>query len=210
VDIELAHQLFLFFGKEFEKLYGSDAVTPNMHLHCHLSECMYDYGTISSFWLFSFERYNGIMASLPTSKHYIEIQLMHQFITHDKALALQFDLLDLPDSSSQCFFSDDTQNTHLSKSLSNLFLLSVTELSGITTWSMSDYGDFPRETTCVSDGIDAVDHSMLVDMYRTIYPSIPISSEDVSQTYDKCSCVSYRGDLYGCVKDTHTKSSSHV
>ena len=50
-----------------------------MHLHCHLHECIKDYGPIYSFWLFSFEHYNGILGDFPTNKKSIGVQLMRRF-----------------------------------------------------------------------------------------------------------------------------------
>ncbi len=55
-DISVADALLLTFGRRFEHMYGSIAVTPNVHMHCHLMECVKDFGPINSFWLFSFER----------------------------------------------------------------------------------------------------------------------------------------------------------
>lgn len=79
-DIKIADNLLLKFCKSFEQLYGPNAVTPNIHLHCHLRECLLDYGPVYSFWLFSFERYNGILGQLPSNKRLIEKQLMQRFI----------------------------------------------------------------------------------------------------------------------------------
>ena len=52
----------------------------NMHLHCHLCECVLDYGPVYGFWCFSFERYNGILGSLHISNRQIEVQLMRKFL----------------------------------------------------------------------------------------------------------------------------------
>ena len=57
----LAHNYLLNFCKGFEQLYGKHRVTPNMHLHTYLVDCILDYGPVYSFWLFSFELYNGII-----------------------------------------------------------------------------------------------------------------------------------------------------
>ena len=48
-DILKADLLFVEFGERFECLYGKQAVTPNMHLHCHLKECVIDCGPVHSF-----------------------------------------------------------------------------------------------------------------------------------------------------------------
>lgn len=59
------------FCKLFENLYGTTKCTPNMHLSCHLVECIRDYGPVYSFWCFSFERYNGILGSYHKNNHNI-------------------------------------------------------------------------------------------------------------------------------------------
>lgn len=51
----------------------------NMHLHAHLQRCIFDFGPVYSFLLFSFERENGILGSFPTNKRCIEMQLMRKF-----------------------------------------------------------------------------------------------------------------------------------
>jgi len=57
-------------------LYGAEKCSPNMHLHLHLKQCILDYGTACSFWLFACERTNGFLSSLPNDHHLIEAQLM--------------------------------------------------------------------------------------------------------------------------------------
>jgi hypothetical protein len=54
-----AHQFLIEFCKKFEQLYGKKYVVVNMHLSCHLLECINDYGSIQGFWCFGFERFNG-------------------------------------------------------------------------------------------------------------------------------------------------------
>ena len=49
-------------------------------IHCHLKQCLLDYGPVHNFWLFSFERYNGILENLPSNNRSIEIHLMRRFI----------------------------------------------------------------------------------------------------------------------------------
>ena len=51
-----------------------------MHLHCHLAECIREHGPVYSFWLFSFERYNGILGAIHTNNHSVEVQMMRKFI----------------------------------------------------------------------------------------------------------------------------------
>ena len=72
----LLHQ----FCKRTERLYGKTVITPNMHMSCHLSECVFDYGPPHSFWLYAFERFNGIVGSLPNNNKSIEVQMMNRFL----------------------------------------------------------------------------------------------------------------------------------
>ena len=60
--------------------------TPNLHLHCHLKECMLDFGPATAYWLFACERLNGILGSVATNHHAIEAQLMKKFSTSQQAL----------------------------------------------------------------------------------------------------------------------------
>jgi hypothetical protein len=48
-------------NKLVEQKYGQEKISPNLHLCLHICECSLDYGPISSFWCFGFERMNGIL-----------------------------------------------------------------------------------------------------------------------------------------------------
>lgn len=85
-DVMSADLLFIKFGKQAEKMLTKTRITPNMHLHCHLDECIANFGSIYGFWLFSFERYNGLLGSIPTNKKTIEVQLMTKFLQADTLL----------------------------------------------------------------------------------------------------------------------------
>lgn len=50
-DVSLADALLLRFCKEFQSLYGPDSVTPNIHLHGPLVDCVCDYGLFGCFRL---------------------------------------------------------------------------------------------------------------------------------------------------------------
>ena len=80
-DIELKDRHLLEFCKKFERLYGKDLVTLNMHL---LKEILLHYGPFHSFWCFSFERFNGVLGSFHTNNSYVEIQLIRKFLSQTK------------------------------------------------------------------------------------------------------------------------------
>ena len=74
-DLKKADMLLLKFCRQFEELYGKSEVRINMHLHCHLKECIEDYGPIYSFWCFAFERYNGNLGSTATNNGQLKSSL---------------------------------------------------------------------------------------------------------------------------------------
>lgn len=111
-DIQLADALLQNFCKKVELLYGRSAVTPNMHMHGHLKEVIEDFGPLHAFWLFSYERFNGILGKYPNNNKSIEVQIMSKFAQESDSLLMLpptdfvddldmsslFDHLQLPDS----------------------------------------------------------------------------------------------------------------
>ena len=79
-DVTIADALLLHFCERIKRLYSGRFITPNIHLHYHLADCVKDYGPLQTFWLFSFERFNGVLGNQPTNNHAIEIQLMKRFL----------------------------------------------------------------------------------------------------------------------------------
>ena len=72
-DVCLADKVLVEFCTRFQHLYGGENTTMNMHLHCHLINSVLDYGPVCSCWLFSFERFNGILGGIPTNNRSIEV-----------------------------------------------------------------------------------------------------------------------------------------
>ena len=68
------------FCKEFEIIFGPEVCTPNMHMACHLKDCMSDYGLLSAFWCFSFERYNGVLENMNLSWISPEKQMLTELL----------------------------------------------------------------------------------------------------------------------------------
>ena len=69
----------LSFCHGFERLYGKQACTPNLHMQCHLKSCILDVGPIFSFLVLLLEYYNGILESMKMSWCAPELQLLHKF-----------------------------------------------------------------------------------------------------------------------------------
>lgn len=80
-DVDSADQYLVMLCTKFLGLYGPESCTPNMHLHLHLTNCVLDYAPVYSFWLFGFERFNGILGAYNTNNRNIEVQIMRVFAT---------------------------------------------------------------------------------------------------------------------------------
>ena len=93
-DIKVSDLLLNQFCKRIKRVFGSKFVTPNMHMHLHLADCLRDYGPLHAFWLYSFERYNGLLGNQPTNNRAIELQLIHRFERDN----LHIDLLSVAES----------------------------------------------------------------------------------------------------------------
>ena len=125
-DIVLADALILEFCKKMELLYGEASITPNMHMHCHLKEILYDYGPVQSYWLFSFERLNGFLGKLPNNNRLIEPQLMRRFL--QEKIVFSFPL---PNEFNELFEPMCTHNDRLVGSLSESVSFNASEQTEI-------------------------------------------------------------------------------
>ena len=74
-DVDKADMLLVEFCKKQQVLYGVQSCTPNMHMHCHLKECIMDVGPLHCFWCFSL---NGMLEKMQKTWQSPEIQLAHQ------------------------------------------------------------------------------------------------------------------------------------
>ena len=62
--LDEAHSRLLTVAHLIEENYGQEAITPNIHLSLHLTECCRDYGPLYSFWCYAFERLNGVLGKI--------------------------------------------------------------------------------------------------------------------------------------------------
>lgn len=180
-NVKLGDALLLQFCRRTEQLFGKECITPNMHLHCHLSECMMDYGPLHSFWCFAFERYNGILGSMPNNNRSIESQLMQRFLTENQALSYS-----IPDE-----FSEDLlpvfpkmHNTgSVADTLSSAGYNDTVDVHEWTFDSLESFIQLPKfSCKCVlsENQLDS-----LVKLYSTLY-SVQVTARDIVHT-----CLSY-------------------
>jgi hypothetical protein len=70
----------------YAEVYGGAALKPNHHFCRHLAGFMRDYGPTCAFWLFAFERYNGIMTSYNARASHLEVSMFRQYSIQSRLL----------------------------------------------------------------------------------------------------------------------------
>ena len=87
-----ADTLIMEYCQSYVEIYGKECCTPNLHLHGHLASCIRDYGPVYAFWLFSFERLNGVLGSYHSNNQAISVQVMRKFLnnTHYQSKSLEW------------------------------------------------------------------------------------------------------------------------
>lgn len=197
-SVERLDQMLLGFCKHFERLYGKQACTPNLHLHGHLKECLMDFGPASSFWDFPFERLNGISGSVPTNHKDIETQLMRKFCCNQQIL--------------RSMENDDNEEliTLLKQFLSSKGSLRYEELPKLPLASDISLSSFdlinqscklipPVKEACLSADEHAIIDSLLKEIFGNAYKRTMLLCHWSSAAY-------ISGDLYGSVHSIHSNS----
>ena len=208
-DLKKADMLLLKFCRQFEELYGKSEVRINMHLHCHLKECIEDYGPIYSFWCFAFERYNGILGSTATNNRSIEIQLMRKFMSEQFVSNVA-----LPEDFSETFtaFFNKYQTSQMSESvpvgLSTLFKMSTYPQLAVIDWSDISFLSLPNGYKLMH--LDSDDRQLLTQTYQAMHPEKHINAGMVSEVCRKYSSVCLAGEKIGSKLECRTLRSARV
>ena len=215
---ELGHSYIVKFGKEVEMLYGKDKVTPNMHLQTHILDCILDYGPVYSFWLFSFERYNGIMGEFKTNQRSVEMQLMRKFTSdlHVKDLTLPTEfsnlfqpILDGLSSKQSGTLNIQEEQIHLpSKVVIQTSILSVGPVRPSDLWKVVESDRMyqccpPQSKGCLS--LDQLEY--LREAYAAIFTGL--NPRSVTRFFDRFASVSVAGEHFGSA-DSREEHSSFV
>lgn len=194
-ELKLADALILQFCRRSERLFGTSSITPNMHMHCHLKSCIEDYGPSHVFWLYAFERYNGILGSMPNNNKCIETQLMRRFLEES-----HFFSAELPSE-----FSDQFQNI-ISSSKNSCSLLQV---EGENNWTLSSPIHHLSVPDCYSrHTFSMLEKDSLFQLYSKLY-NTQTNNIEISSLYMKYNHASMFGKQLGSFQ-TRTASSSLV
>ena len=191
------HDLLVKFCQTFEHLYGKDACTPNLHFHCHLQECVGDFGPPTAFWLFACERLNGLLGSMPTNHRSIEVQLMRKFYASQQALqGLSSDDESIQDLLS-CFHN--LKGSLQYEDLPELPIppLSITTIDAVS--ALCKHLPAVRESCFEPDEIDLINQS-----FRMSFGEAYLRT---SMLHEYTSAVRICGILYGSANSIHSSSA---
>ncbi|XP_056015784.1 uncharacterized protein LOC125660837 isoform X1 [Ostrea edulis] len=207
VEIARFDRYVIEFCKGVERVYGVSSITPNMHMHCHLSQCVLDYGPIYSFWLFSFERYNGHLGSMPNNSRSIEMQLMRGFLRDSFVHSLQF--LGLYFDKFKKHFPNVTElcsdRIHSDSDILKILYMSKRSAHIVgQDWQICSAFSC-QKTSC--HVMCSANFDMLQKTYRHIYPDLHEHIECIPKSFRKCSFISLGGEVYGSVQSRHKRSS---
>lgn len=84
LELRRGHLLLEEFVRTFAEQYGEEKVTPNMHYHAHLADCIRDHGPLPSIWEFAFEMFNGVVVQPSTNNRNVEDQFFDRWESEDR------------------------------------------------------------------------------------------------------------------------------
>ncbi len=184
-DANQANVLFKQFGTELEQLWGSNAVKPNQHMHCHLAECIDDFGSPYSFWLFPFERYNGDLGGLTTNCQSMEVTYMRKFLEMSAVAGL---VSSLP-REQRLLYAPYLKHFSFSPSTvtvgyDELCLAPTRPLSECgKVWQLTEHISTCKKKRQKTSMLDEDDRVLLRQMYQQMYPNNDIQTTDVNEFY---------------------------
>lgn len=185
-----ADKLLMEFYSQVVTLYGNDACNMNLHLHGHLHECVKDYGPVYSFWLFSFERMNGILGSYYTNSRNISIQLMRRYLESKLCLPYhwpaEFKDIFLPLLENHKYQKGSLQPTSFESSIQEQSLM-VSELPPIQERAFN-----PTELTTIKN------------LVQIMHPN---ESYDVLILHKRCKALSFNEHVIGAEGSQQSNSS---
>ena len=200
-DITKADLLLLKFCQHLQRLYGKSIITPNMHLHCHMAECVKDYGSVYGFWCFSYERYNGILGSFPTNKKKIASQLMRRFIyesyCHSKSRPQDLSTDSVFQHLLPTLISHEPSEIH--RHLAPFECSSCFDLTHITLPKT-----YKTSVLCSSD------FENLKIVYKYIYNCTTVDSYVFTRSIKVLKTLRIYGQQFGSTRDPRTRNSAFI
>lgn len=206
-DIDSA-DLLLQFCKEFQRLYGPQSITPNMHTH--LKQCIIDFSPLHAFWCYPFERYNGVLGSFHSSRKLIESQLMKKFC--QSQIYTESDVLPADIVQFLPAYKRDHDNNRRSSDSDVLKFIQVqsSPLRFVSSFALLHGQTLvkplsPHRKRVLSEPFSA----QLLCIYKQLYPTRQIAH--MPYFYSQYGRVCLSGDIIGCsMSGANSHSSSMI
>ena len=199
-NVKLGDAFLLQFCCRVERFFGKECITPNMHLSCHLGQCMEDYGPVHGFWCYPFERYNGLMGSTPHNNRSIECQMMQRIIRENQALFLTEE--NIPEVLLHCFPQKGQTGSVAETMMSSDNVADIT----CTLDAIQSVTSLPK---CkINCALSNTQKRNIKRLYCSLYDA-SINDIEIAQTCLVYKSVQFNGINFGSYKD-RTKSSSIV
>lgn len=200
---KLADALLLQFCKRTQRLYGQMVITPNMHLHAHLHDCIIDFGPAHTFWLYSFERFNGILGKQPNNNRSIEVQMMARFLRDCYQASMP-----LPQEFNEDFaalFPSRQVVGSVSEALDSILppLLTPVDIEATPHWDIGVLSHIKLPSHCTRGVLTTTELNQLEILYSRLY-KVPASLVKVNQCFLKYKSIL----MYGKQIGTHLSRSS--
>ena len=148
-----------------------------MHLHCHIRQCVEDYGPVYNFWLFSYERYNGILEHFPCSNRSVELQLMQRFIKEFHVCTIS-----IPEQ-----FQDEViHNPSLQGSIRSTFHPCALNLVNHQDWSLTNnIIDVELPKSYLLSTFDQNDIDKVRSLLACLFPTLPLDDLTINSAFRK-------------------------
>lgn len=178
----------LEFCRCFEKLFGPESCTINLHLHCHLADCMLDYGPSQSTWCFGFERLNGVLGSTPTNKKMLQTEktLINRFVQQFETWSTNSEFA----QEVKCFFPTSEYGSVGDTNINSEIYIRQLQLSQTECLPdlLTDHGDLIEPIGKITeDVLSPYEVACLQQMYQHIFSTADYQLSAVS-------CIIYRFD----------------
>ena len=198
-QIQLGDILLMSFCRRIELLYGKQVITPNMHMHAHLKSCIEDYGPLHCFWLYAYERYNGVLGSIPNNNRSIEIQLMNRFTSDINILCDS-----LPTEFKGSFEQHFSRRKLVGSVAETVNPHARATLMSTSEWTLQENIDLPSNRNRYM--LDNAQCHRLSTLFSKMY-SVSSSSIDIPKFCWKYRTIQINGKLFGCYRSRSTGSS---
>ena len=184
----------------FEAEFGKEYCYPNLHMHCHLKQCLLDYGPASSFWLFAFERMNGVLGSFHTNNKAVEVQHFRKFISKQQVGNIEWPDTQVTQDLKPVI--DELRATKENAYLGALFDHIVKPFEPSTIFNANNYGKLLPPIK--EKGFIAMDISIINEYFNKY-----IGPEFIQTLilHKQSKCMVFNGDLYGTFFSRQQNSS---